>query len=263
MAKLSDAHLTDILDKLARYAGEAIGSTVLSGGFNAGFELAATDVLSGAGAIDTLIGTFADLQQEADLLPAALALDEKHPAIGSTVLISIPEIAALFTALDKHYKRFGYTTVDAYLTTLNGALGMTAGLRAHGFLKDFFGKYSAHNVFIPEDQVVATFNMTGATTGALVAGTPISKTHYAGAKLVAKNNGAINSSAVLTVTGKKVDGTSGTLIATLTTHTDNFETDFDVTTQNFIDVTAVTVATGTNLDSVQIVAKTDRDVSAA
>ena len=63
---------------------------------------------------------------EADLLPAARTLDENHPTPPDGFLITVPGIKAMLAALDNHYKTVGgFAGLDAYLTSLNGATGMT------------------------------------------------------------------------------------------------------------------------------------------
>jgi hypothetical protein len=73
----------------------------------------------------------------------------------------------------------------------------------------------------------------------------------------------LTTSAVVTVTAKKADGTTGTLTATLSTHTINTETDLSDTSQIYVDVTGIAITTGTNADQFEIIAKTDRSVAGA
>lgn len=117
-------------------------------------------------------------------------------------------------------------------------------------------------MFVAADTVLATFAATGSATGTYTHVTALAS-YLAGAKLVVKNQGAVTTGATVTVTGKKLDGTTSSLTATIATGTDNTETDLSVTTKLFYDVTNVTISSGTNGNVYEIVAKTDRDISAA
>jgi hypothetical protein len=109
--------------------------------------------------------------------------------------------------------------------------------------------------------VLATFACTGAATGTFTSVTTLAG--YAGAKIVVKNQGAVTTGATLTVTGKKLDGTSQALTASIVTGTDNTETDLSSVLKLFVEVTNITIASGTNANTYEVVAKTDRDISAA
>ena len=261
MAVISNGDLQAILDKLARYATEGVGDPEFDNAFNAGLELAATDVLSGAGGIDTYILGINDVDVVADLLPAARDLDEDHPVAPDGFLLGIPKITAMITALSTHLKRYGSATgLDNYLTNLNAT---TPTLRAHGHFKKYLKTLTARNVFVPNDLDVAQITVTGATAGTFAALDLISITAYGGAKLVAKNVGALNSTTGISVTAKKFDGTTQVLTASIATLTDAHETDLSVTTKIFYDVTAISVSGATAADVIKIVAKTDRDITAA
>lgn len=260
MAFISTGNLQSILDKLARFASEAVGDPGFSASFNAGFAQASTDVLSGTNSIATLVLGLADEDQVADLLPAARDLDQTHPTPPQGFLIAVKEISSMLNALDTHAKRYGYKSIDDALTALNAS---TPTLRAHGFFRQYFGKITAPNSFIPSDIALAQIVATGATTGTFTHLATIDKSQYGGAKLVAKNVGALTSDTTVTVTGKKLDGTTQSLTATITIHTDAHETDLSVTTKLFVDVTAITISGATSGNHINIVAKTDRDISAA
>jgi hypothetical protein len=116
-------------------------------------------------------------------------------------------------------------------------------------------------VFVGADTVLATLTVTGASTGTFASVTTLAS--YSGAQLVVKNQGAVTTGATLTVTGKKLDGTTANITATIVTGTDNTETALSVTTKLFVEVTAITITSGTSTDVYEIVAKTDRDISAA
>ena len=141
---------------------------------------------------------------------------------------------------------------------------MTPTLRAHGHFKKYLKTLKAVNAFIPTDIVLATFSETGAAAGTYAHLAAIDKTVYAGAKLVLKNVTALTSSPVVTVTGKKIDGTTSSLTATISTHTINAETDLSDTTKVFVDVTNISIASGgTNAEEFEVVAKADRSVTSA
>jgi hypothetical protein len=260
MAFISNSNLQSILDKLARFASEAVGDPAFNNAFNAGFATASADVLSGSNSIATLVLGLADEDQVADLLPAARDLDQNHPTPPTGFLIAVKEIAAMLASLDTHAKRYGYTSIDAYLTSINSP---TPTLRAHGFFKAYLGKITAGNSFIPADLALAQIVTTGATTGTYTHLATIDKSLYAGAKLVAKNVGALGSTTAVTVTGKKLDGTTASLTASISTLTDAHETDLSVTTKLFIDVTGIAVTGATTANQINIVAKTDRSITSA
>jgi hypothetical protein len=260
MALISNSNLQSVLDKLARFASEAVGDPGFSAAFNAGFDKASTDVLSGSNSIATLVLALADEDQVADLLPPARDLDQNHPVPPTGFLIAVKEISAMLNALDTHCKRYGYKSLDDRLSNLNAS---TPTLRAHGTFKQYLGKVTAGNSFIPADLALAKIVTTGATTGTYTHLATVDKSLYSGAKLVAKNVGALGSTTAVTVTGKKVDGTTATLTASISTLTDGHETDLSVTTQLFVDVTAISVTGATTANQINIVAKTDRDISAA
>jgi hypothetical protein len=264
MGQISQGNLQTILDKLARFASESVGDPEFNSSFNAGMALAASNVLSGAGGIATFLLSLNDEDVEADLLPAARILDEQHPTPPDGFLLTVPSIKAQLTAIDTHLKGYGFAGLDAYLTSLNGATGMTPTLRAHGHFKKYLKTLSARNAFVPVDTDLATFAETGAATGTYAHVAAIDKTVYAGAKLVIKNVTALTSSPVVTVAVKKFDGTTASLTATLSTHTINAETDLSDTTKVFVDVTNITIASGgTNAESFKVVAKSDRSVASA
>lgn len=260
MAQINNTQLTVILDKLARFATESVGDAEFNSGFNAGMSLASTHVLSGAGALDAYILATADVDIVADLLPPARTLDENHPTPPDAYLLNVPGIAAMISALNTHFKNFGFKGLDDYLTQQNLT---TPTLRAHGHFRRYLRTIAAKNSFIPNDLILATFAITGAATGTYTHVAAIDTTKYAGAKLVVKNNGAINSNAVISVTGVKLDGTTQTLTATLTSHADGTETNLSSVLQLFVDVTAISVTSGTNGDAIKIVAKTDRSIATA
>ncbi len=84
-----------------------------------------------------------------------------------------------------------------------------------------------------------------------------------GAKLVVHNVTALTSAAMVSVTAKKLDGTTAILTATLSTHTINAATNLSDTTQLCTDVTVFSITAGTSGDQFKIVAKTDRSIASA
>jgi hypothetical protein len=263
MPLITNAALQAILDKLARFATESVGDPEFSESFNAGMDAAAANVFLGAGALDQYILDTDDIDVVADLLPAARDLGEDPPSPSDGFILSITSISAMINALNAHCKRYGpagTTGLDNYLTGLNLA---TPTLRAHGHFRKYLKTISAKNSFVPNDTVLATLTVTGAAAGTFASVASIATTSYAGAKLVVKNQGAVTTGATLTVTGKKFDGTSAALTATINTGTDNTETDLSDTTKLFVQVTNITISGGTATDVYEIVAKTDRSIAAA
>jgi hypothetical protein len=262
MSLISNGALQAVLDKMARFAAVSVGDTAFNVSFTAGMEAASAAVLSGAGAIDAYVLATADLDVIADLIPAAVALDENHPTPPDRFIFGIAGISKMEGAIAAHIKRLnGAASIDAYLTILNTS---TPTLRVHAAYSDHLKSMSAKNVFIGADQDIARINVTGAAAGTYVHLSTIDKTKYGGAKLVAKNVGAVTASTVLSITGKKFDGTTATVTATITTLTDGFETNLSDTAKIFVDVTNITVTSGgTNANTIKIVAKTDRDITSA
>jgi hypothetical protein len=260
MALISNTNLQAVGDKLARFASEAIGDPDFVAGFNAGFEVASNNVLSGTNSIAALIMTLADENQIADLLPAARDLDETHPSPPTGFLINVKEISAILTALDTHCKRYGFKGLDDRLSALNASVPT---LRFHGFFRRYLGKVTAGNSFIPVDTALAQIVTSGAATGAFAHLSAIDKTAYAGAQLVVKNVGVIGSTTSVTVTGKKIDGTSTTLTASVSVLSDGHETVLSDTAKLYTDVTAISVTGATTGNHFNIVAKSDRDISNA
>ncbi len=260
MALISNQELSDIGDKLARFAAMSVGDTEFDDAFTAGMQAASDAVLSGGNSIAQYILDTDDEGVTADLLPAARDLDEDNPSPPARFIFGIASVSAMITALNTHLARYSaYTTLDSYLTSLNAS---SPTLRFHQAFHDHLKALSRKNVFSANDTVLATFSCTGATTGTFASVTTIG-TSYAGAKLVVKNQGGNTSGATLTVTGKKIDGTTQALTVTVSSGTDNDEQDLSVTTQLFVEVTNITITSGTNTDVYEIVAKTDRDISAA
>lgn len=260
MSQLNNTQLQAILDKCARWASESVGDPDFNNAFNAGMTIANAHVMSGSGSLATYLLGLSDEDIEADLLPAARDLDENNPTPADGFLLTITGISAFITALNNHFKAHGYKGVDDYLTQQNAA---APTLRAHAFFKEYLKTISAKNSFIPADQDIATFAETGATAGTFGHLGGIDTTTAAGAKLVVHNVTALTSSAVVSVTAKKLDGTTAILTATLSTHTINAETNLSDQTQLYTDVTAIAITTGTSGDQFKIVAKTDRSITSA
>jgi hypothetical protein len=259
---ISNTILLKVADKLARFAGTVVGDPILTSGLNAGFAAGSDAVMSGSNSIATYLIAQADEGSLADLLPAARDLDETNPTPPTRFLITVPSIAAEIKALDTYCKHYGgAASFNAYMTAQNVAGPV---VRVHQLFADHLQSMSPSNVFIGSDTVLAHINITGTAAGTYVHDVAIDKTKYSGAKLVAKNVGALTGTTALSITGKKFDGTSATLTVSIATLTDAHETDLSDTTKVFVDVTGITVTSGgTNTNRVNIVAKTDRDISAA
>ncbi|HJZ76948.1 MAG TPA: hypothetical protein VKE51_34695 [Vicinamibacterales bacterium] len=260
MGMLTNNQLQTIIDKLARFATESVGDPEFNAAFTAGMETASQHVLSGAGGIATYLLTLNDEDIEADLLPSARDLDEQHPTLADGTLLTITGVNAIINALNTHFKRNNYKGLDDYMTIINTA---TPTLRAHGHFKKYLKTLSAKNNFIPNDIQLATLTMTSATAGTYGHLNSIDTTKYAGAKIVLKNLTALGSAPVVSVTAKKLDGTSSVLTATISTATINTETNLSDVTQLYVDVTAISITTGTSGNQIAVVAKTDRSIASA
>src|SRR5947209_5813851 len=129
MPQMTNTMLRIIADKLARWATESVGDPEFDASFTAGMEKASVDVLSGAGSIATYLLGLNDEDVEADLLPAARDLDQDHPKPPDGFLISIPGISKMLKDLDTHFRRYGFKSLDDYLTSINA---ITPTLRLHG-----------------------------------------------------------------------------------------------------------------------------------
>jgi hypothetical protein len=263
MSLISNTDLQAVVDKLAKWAATAVGDEGLDDAFTAGFTVANADIMSGANSLFTYFapgGTCTDGDVVADLLPAFRDLDESNPSPPSRFMIQIANISAVFTALNTHIRRYNpaTTTLDAYLSSLNDS---SPTLRVHQALHDYLKAFSRKNVFIANDTVLATLAVTGASTGTFTSVATIGSS-YAGAKLVVKNQGANTTGANLSIIGKKLDGTTQVLTVTVSSGSDDAEQDLSSTAKLFTEVTNITVTSGTNTDVYEIVAKTDRDISA-
>lgn len=261
MPILDNTQLQAILDKLARFAAEAVGDIEFNPAFTAGIQTASLNTLSGGGALAAYIISLSDEDIMADLLPAARTADQTNPTLIAGYLTSITSVAAILHALDAHFHHFSYASVDAYLTEQNLS---TPTLRAHGHFRKHLKLLSAKNCFIPNDLDIATCAITGSAAGTYAHVAAVDSTKYAGAKLVVKNVGALTTGPTIGVVVTLLDGTSDVLTATISTLTDAHETDLSDVTQLYVDVTGIGIVSGgTNGDHIKIVAKTDRSVAAA
>ena len=262
MPIIANSDLQALGDKVARWASMSVGDSGFDNSFNAGMDAANAAVMSGSGSLFQYLADLAatDADPAADMLEAARNLDEDNPEPPARFLFGTT-IASFLSALDKHLKRYSPSTatLDAYLTSLNAS---APTLRFHESFHNHVKALSRKNVFVAVDTVLATFAATGSATGTYTHVAALGS-HLAGAKIVVKNQGAVTTGATLTVTGKKLDGTTAALTAAIGTGTDNTETDLSVTTKLFYDVTNITISSGTNGNVYEIVAKTDRDISAA
>lgn len=256
MAIISSGNLQTVLDKMARWAAEAAGDSQVVTTPNAGIVIANTDVLA---ALETTIDGLTDNDQNADLLPAIRDLGDSAPALN---YFGAAAWAGMLDAFDRHARRYGYADLNAYLSFLNVT---TPALRVHNDFSKYLGRVRSPNVFIPVDTDLARIDITGAAAGTFVDIAAIDTTLYGGAKLVAKNNGALTTNPVLSVTVMNlITGASQVLTVTTGSLSDGAETDLSDTTKKFWDVTNITVTSdGTGGNSVKIVAKTDRSITAA
>ncbi len=260
MTIITNVQLQAVGDKLARFAAMSVGDAAFDDSFTAGMEAANAATMSGEDSLAEYIMATGVMDVMADLLPTARDLDEDNPAPPARFIIGITGIARFLTALNAHIARYSdYTTLDAYLTSLNAS---TPTLRFHQAFHDHLKALSRKNVFIGADTVLATFAATGATTGTFTSVATIS-TSYAGAQLVVKNQGAVTTGATLSVTGKKLDGTTQVITGTVITGTDNTELNLSSVLKLFSEVTAISITGGTNGNIYEIVAKTDRSIAAA
>jgi hypothetical protein len=180
-------------------------------------------------------------------------------------LFNVTTISAQIKALDAYCKHYGgggtVTNFNTYMSSVNAS---APTLRVHQMFADHLQSMSPANVFIGKDTELARVNVTGAAAGTFVHTVAIDKTKYSGAKLVAKNVGALTATTALSITGKKFDGTSSTLTVSISTLTDAAETNLSDVSKVFVDVTAISVTSGgTSGNVVAIVAKTDRSIASA
>lgn len=256
---IGNSDLQTILDKLARFAGEAVGDSEFNAAFDAGLDAAWNNTLKqGAGGLVNFTESLNDLQLNAYLAESTYKASIANLSPPDSFLLNIPEVKAIITALDNYFKANGYASLDAYLTSLNSS---TPSLRVHAAFSKNLKKLSRGNVFVGADTALASLVATGATTGTFSKLTTLST--YAGAKLVVKNVGALGATTGVTVTAKKLDGTTATLTASVTTLTNGAETNLNDVTKSFVEVTGVAVTGATTGNQINIVAKTDRDISAA
>jgi len=265
MSLISNGDLQTWADDWALWAATAVGSAQVDS-FNAGVAAANATILSADGGVTpgSLAAAILATDDEAviaDLLPSLRDLDETNPTAPTRFLFGITAVSAAINAMNTHLRHYtdgAYATLDAYLLHLNAS---TPTLRVHQAFADHLKSLSRKNVFIGSDTVLATFTVLSATTGTFASVATIG-TSYAGAKLVVKNQGGNTSGATLTITGKKVDGTSNAaLTVTVSSGTDNAEQDLSDTLQLYVEVTAIAITGGTATDVYEIVAKTDRSIS--
>jgi len=261
MPLITNSDLQAIGDKLARFAALSVGDATFDNSFTAGMQAANAAVISGPGSIaQYLFASVTDMDVAADMLSAARDLDESNPVPPARFIFGIAGVSRLITAINTHIARYSeYATLDAYLTSLNAA---APTLRFHQAFHDHLKSLSRKNVFIANDAVLATFTAAGATTGTFASVATVG-TAYAGAKLVVKNQGAVTIGATLSVTGKKLDGTTQVITGTVVAGTDNAELNLSSVLRLFTEVTAISITGATAGNIYKIVAKTDRSISAA
>jgi hypothetical protein len=271
MAQISNANLTTILDRMARWSAEAAGiplaSAVATGGVyaetspNAGIAVADTDVL---GALQTLVSGFTDVHQQADFIPPVVALNDGQPTLGN---LGYNFLAALRQALDIHGLRYNslaagdLSGLDAMLRGLNAS---TPTVRAHGLFNQYFGNLSPGNVFVPKPFTLATLAVTGATSATFTHVAALDLTLYGAGKIAIRNTKTEGlTSTTLTMTCTK-SGVATSVTFTVNTTTNNYLTAGNDATLTFSDCTAlVNISGGVTGDTFSVVILPDRAISAA
>ena len=271
MAQISNANLITILDRMARWGGEAGGiplaSAVATGGVyaatspNAGIAVADTDVLA---ALQTLVGGFTDVHQQEDFIPPVVALNDGQPALGS---LGYNFWAAVRQALDIHGLRYNslatgdLSGLDAMLRVLNAS---TPTVRAHGLFNQYFGNLSPGNVFVPTPFTLATLAVTGATSATFTHVAALDLTLYGRGKIAVLNTKTEGlTSTVLTMTCTK-SGVATSVVFTVNVTTNNYLTAGGDATLTFSDCTAlVSISGGFTGDTFSLVILPDRAISAA
>jgi len=257
MGIISTGNLTTVLDKLARHAAEVVGDGKVVSSPNAGLLLANYDVLV---PLATLILGLGDPDQEADLLRAAHDLVNGPPQLQSYLGgVWAPEL----DALDAHCRRFGYDTLDAYLTYLNAATGV---LRAHEDFSIYLRHLSPRNLFTPANVVLMHVTVTGATTADFVHVAALDTAKYGPGQIKVLNTKTEGlTSTVLTFPKAQKNGADHSVVATVTVQTDGNLTGFDDTDLAFTDVltTSATISGGVSTDTFDIVVVPDRSIAAA
>jgi len=271
MAQISNANLITILDRMARWGGEAGGvplaSAVATGGVyaatspNAGIAVADTDVLA---ALQTLVGGFTDVHQQEDFIPPVVALNDGQPALGS---LGYNFWAALRRALDIHALRYNslaagdLSGLDAMLRVLNAS---APTVRAHGLFNQYFGNLSPGNVFVPTPFTLATLAVTGSTSATFTHVAALDTTLYGNGKIAVlntKTEGLVSTTLTMTCTKS---GVATNVAFTVGVVTNNYLTAGGDTTLTFSDCTAlVSISGGVLGDAFSIVILPDRAVAAA
>jgi hypothetical protein len=271
MAQISNADLIHILDRMARWGGEAAGiplaSAVATGGVyaatspNAGIAVADADVLA---ALQTLVGGFTDVHQQEDFIPPVVALNDGQPALGS---LGYNFWAALRRALDIHGLRYNslaagdLSGLDAMLRVLNAS---APTVRAHGLFNQYFGNLSPGNVFVPTPFTLATLAVTGATSATFTHVGALDLTLYGPGKIAVLNTKTEGlTSTVLTMTCTK-SGVATSVPFTVNVTTNNYLTAGGDATLTFSDCTALaSISGGVTGDTFSVVILPDRAISAA
>jgi hypothetical protein len=256
MAIIGTNNLQTILDKAARWAGETQGDTSVVAAANAGLLVANTDVLA---ALQTAVMGLTDVEQVADLLPSIRDLNDGAPVLHSW---AGSVWAAVMRALDTHSQRYGYASLDAYLTYLNS---VSPTLRVHGAIS-LLRAFSPGNVFTSANCVLATAAVTGASTATFTHVAALDTTRYAPGQIkVLNTKGEGLTSTVLTFPGAIKNGVATSINATVTVTTNATLTVFSDANLAFTDcpIAGATISGGNAGDTFSIVIVPDRSVSAA
>jgi hypothetical protein len=140
-------------------------------------------------------------------------------------------------ALDAHYGGTG--GLNRFLTA--------QGKRVHPDLRRLGIQVDAVNAFPPAIVTLATFAVTGAATGTLTPGSDVDTGLYGKANTVVRTTTAIGSTTTVTLTMKKLDGTTEQQLVTLPSGTAS-GVEFDIGTHGtdlYVGVSAIAVAGGT------------------
>jgi hypothetical protein len=271
MAQISNSNLQSILDKMARWGGEADGIPLASAISTAavytatsptgGLTKANSDVLA---LLLALASGFSDVYQQQDFEPPANDLNVAQP-LGGVLYASL--WSAMRKALDKHAARYNavaqgdLSALDALLRILNTS---AITLRASGLFQQYFGGISVANMFTPTPFVLATVTATAAATATFAHVASIALSYGPGQiALLNTKSGGNTSTATITVTCTK-SGVATSVAITAGATTYDYLTAATDTSQTYTDCTAlVSISGATAGDTYALVILPDRTVNAA
>lgn len=286
MAQISNANLQAVLDDIAFWAAIANGDTLAtavtaaaaytSSTPNAGISVANSDVLA---TLDTrVLTTIADETFMRVVFPAIDKLNVQNPS-GAALFASVwngqpvPGAEGVLDALDDYGQLFNALIatdrggLDALLRVLNAS---TPTLRVHGLFAKYFGRVSPNNVFTDVPYVLGTILISGATAGAYtptgLSGTGmLDTTRFAPGQVALQVTKSGGNSSADAVTMTVISGGVPVAVTFTTTDTANYLTAATgLTTKTVTGAIAqsITVTSGTNLDTFNVVILPDRAISA-